>query len=102
MLAVIRCRTFRLTVCYKKKYQNYYRTIILSVVLYVYETWPHTLREEHSLRVLENRVLRKIFGPKTDEVTGQWRGFMICTPYQIFCGRSRAWHVAQMRGEEGA
>jgi hypothetical protein len=37
------------------------------------ETWPLTLREEHRLKVFENRVLRKIFGPKRDEVTGDWR-----------------------------
>jgi hypothetical protein len=47
-----------------------YRTIILSVVLYGCETWSLTLREEHRLRVLENRVLRRIFGPKRDEATG--------------------------------
>jgi hypothetical protein len=41
------------------------------VVLYGCETWSLTLREEH--RVFENRVLRKIFGPKRDEVTGEWR-----------------------------
>jgi len=50
-----------------------YRTIILSVVLYGCETWLQTLREEHRLRVLENRVLRRIFGPRRDEVTGEWR-----------------------------
>jgi hypothetical protein len=44
----------------------------LPVVLYGYETWPLTLREEHSLRVFENRVLR-IFGPKRYEVMGGWR-----------------------------
>jgi hypothetical protein len=48
-----------------------YITIILPVVLYGY--WSLTLREEHKLRVFENRVLRRIFGPKTDEVTGEWR-----------------------------
>jgi hypothetical protein len=50
-----------------------YKTIILAVVLYGYEAWPVTLREEHRLRVFENRVLRGIFGPKRDEVTGEWR-----------------------------
>jgi hypothetical protein len=45
----------------------------LSVVLYGYETWSLTLREENRLRVFENRVLRGIFGPKRDEVTGEWR-----------------------------
>jgi hypothetical protein len=41
--------------------------------LYGYETWSLTLREEHRLRVFENRVLRRIFGPTRDEVTGEWR-----------------------------
>jgi len=50
-----------------------YRTIILPVVLYGCETWLLTLREERRLRVFENRVLRRIFGPKMDEVTGEWR-----------------------------
>jgi hypothetical protein len=48
-----------------------YKTIILHVVLYGCETWSLTLREEHRLKVFENRVLRRIFGPKTDEVTGE-------------------------------
>ena len=46
-----------------------YRTIILPVVLYGCETWSLTLREKRRLRVFENRVLRKVFGPKRDEVT---------------------------------
>jgi hypothetical protein len=46
-----------------------YRTIILPV-LYGCETWSLTLREEHRLRVFENKVLRRMFGPKRDEVTG--------------------------------
>jgi hypothetical protein len=50
-----------------------YKTIILPVVLYGCETWSLTLRKEHRLRVFENRVLRRIFGPKRDEVTGKWR-----------------------------
>jgi hypothetical protein len=50
-----------------------YETIILPVVLYGCETWSLTLREEHKLRVFQNRVLRRIFGPKRDEVTGEWR-----------------------------
>jgi len=45
---------------------------ILSVVRYGCETWLVTLREERKLRVFENRVLRRIFGPKRDEVTGEW------------------------------
>jgi hypothetical protein len=45
--------------------------IILNMVLYGCETWSLTLREEHRLRVFENRVLRRIFGLKRDEVTGE-------------------------------
>jgi hypothetical protein len=47
-----------------------YRTVILLVVLYECEAWSLTLREEHRLGVFENRVLRRIFGPKRDEMTG--------------------------------
>jgi hypothetical protein len=50
-----------------------YKLIILPLVLYGCETWSLTLREEHRLRVFENRVLRRIFGPNRDEVTGGWR-----------------------------
>jgi hypothetical protein len=49
------------------------KTIILPVVLYWCETCSLTLREEHRLRVFENRVLRRIFGPKMNDVTGEWR-----------------------------
>ena len=50
-----------------------YRTIILPDVSYECETWSLTSREEHRLRVFENRVLRRIFGPRRDGVTGEWR-----------------------------
>ncbi|KAJ4430976.1 hypothetical protein ANN_19569 [Periplaneta americana] len=50
-----------------------YKTVILPVLLYGCETWTLTLREEHRLRVFENKVLRKIFGAKRDEFTGEWR-----------------------------
>jgi hypothetical protein len=68
-----------------------YRTIILPVVLYGYETWSLTLREERRLRVFENRVLRRIFGPKRDEVTEErknfvMRSFIICIPHPVLCG----------------
>jgi hypothetical protein len=43
------------------------------VVLYVYETWCLTLREEHGMRVSENRVLRRVFEPKKDQVIRDWR-----------------------------
>ena len=50
-----------------------YRTVILPAVLYGCETWLLTLREERKLRVFENMVLRRIFGPRKDEVMGEWR-----------------------------
>jgi hypothetical protein len=50
-----------------------YEAIILLGVLHGCETLSLTLRKEHSLRVFENRVLRRIFGPKREEVTGAWR-----------------------------
>jgi hypothetical protein len=50
-----------------------YKTIVLPVILYGCETWSLTVREEHKLRVFEKRLLRRIFGPKRDGVTGGWR-----------------------------
>jgi hypothetical protein len=47
----------------------------LPVALYGCETWSLTLRGEHRLKVIENRVLRRIFGPKSDEIIGGWRKF---------------------------
>ena len=54
-------------------------------------TWSLTFREERRLRVFENRVLRRVFGPKRDEVTGEWRKLhneelSDLTPYRILCG----------------
>jgi hypothetical protein len=84
-----------------------YQTIILPVVLYGCETWPLTLREEHRLKVFDNRVLRRVFGPKRDEVTGDWRKLhneelhnLYLSPSIITMIRSRmmewAGHVARM------
>jgi hypothetical protein len=56
----------------KKLKIKIYRTVILPVVLYGCETWSLTLREEHRPRICENRVLRRIFGPKREE-DGSWR-----------------------------
>ena len=70
MLAVIRYRIFFFSSLQSKKLKiKIYRNIILPVVLYGCETWSLTLREERRLRVFENRVLRRVFGPKRDEVT---------------------------------
>jgi hypothetical protein len=60
--------------------------MILPVVLYGCETWSLTLREEHTLRVFENRVLKGIFGPKRVEVKGEYyimRSFITCTLLQV-------------------
>ena len=74
MFAIIRCRVFCLPGCYQKNLKTkIYRTIILPVVLYGCEAWSLTAREERKLRVFENMVLRRIFGPRRDEVTGEWR-----------------------------
>jgi hypothetical protein len=83
------------------------KAIILPVVLYGCETWSLTLREEHRLRVFENRVLRRIFGLKRDEVTGEWRKLhneelrdLYSSPSLIRMIKSRrmrwAGHVARM------
>jgi hypothetical protein len=73
MLAAIQSRTFYLLVYCLKAKIRIYKTIIFPVVLHGHETLSLTLREEHRLRVFENRVLQKIFGPRRDEVTGNWR-----------------------------
>jgi hypothetical protein len=84
--------------------------IILTVVFYGCETWSLTLREECRLRVFENRVLREVFGPKRDEVTGEWRQLhneelndMYSLPNIVRMVKSRrirwARHVARM-GED--
>jgi hypothetical protein len=71
-----------------------YKTIILPVVLYGCETRCLILKEEHKLRVFENRVLRRMFEPKSDEVTGGWRKRII----RIIKSRRMRWasHVARM------
>ena len=74
MLAIVRCRTFLSSSLLSKNVKiKIHRTINLPLGLYGCETWSLTLREEHRLRVFENRVLRRIFGPKRERVTGEWR-----------------------------
>jgi hypothetical protein len=91
----------------KKLKTRIYKTIILPVILYVCETWSLTLREEHRLRVFENKVLRRIFEPKRDEVTGGRRKLhneelrdLYFSPIiiRIFKSRRMRWagHVARM------
>jgi dihydrofolate reductase len=71
---------------------HFQNSLILHVVLYGRETWSLTTREERKLRVFENRVLRRIFGPERDEVTAEWRRlhnkerFMLCTTHQVLIG----------------
>jgi len=74
----------------KKLKIKIYRNIILSVILYGSETWSLTLREERRLRMFENNVLRRIYGPKRDEVTGEWRklhseelSYVYCSPKAV-------------------
>ena len=54
-----------------------YRTLLLPALLYVCETWSLKLREECRLRVFENRGLRRLFGPKRDEVKGEWIKYIL-------------------------
>jgi hypothetical protein len=65
-----------------------YKTIILPVVLYGCITWSLTLREEHRLRVFENKVLRRIFEPKRDELMGGWRKLHNEEPHDLCCSPS--------------
>jgi hypothetical protein len=73
MLATIQSRVLSSHLLSRNVKVKIYKTIILPVVLYGCETWSLTLREENRLRVFENRVLRRIFGPKRDEVTEEWK-----------------------------
>jgi hypothetical protein len=97
-------------VAYKKCETYLYRTILVPVILYECETWSLTLREESRLRMFENRVLRGIFGPSMDEVTGVWRKlhneelhdlYRLPTTVRVIKSRRMRWagHVAWLGGE---
>jgi hypothetical protein len=79
---------------------------IMPVVLYGCETWLLTLREEFRLKMFENRVLNKIFGPKKDEVTGRWKRlhkkeFMLCILEQIQSNRIHYVGINEYRSKRG-
>ena len=78
------------------------RVMKLPVVLYGCETWSLTLREESKLRVFENMVLRRIFGPRRDEVMGEWRR-LHNEELRVIKSRRMRWagHVARMGEERG-
>jgi hypothetical protein len=83
-----------------------YKTVILPVMLYGCETWSSTLREKHRLRVFENKVLRRVFGPKREE-DGSWREARNDELHSLYSSinivRSMRWagHVACMEEERG-
>jgi hypothetical protein len=69
----------------------------LPVVLYGCETWSLTLREDSKLRVFENRVLRRIFDPKRDEVTGEWRKLHYEELSDLYCSTNIIWVIRSRR-----
>jgi hypothetical protein len=74
-----------------------YRAIIFSLVLYGSETWSLTLREERRLSVFENRVLRRIFGPKREEVTREWRELHNEELNDLYCPHRIVWVIKSRR-----
>jgi hypothetical protein len=111
MLAIIQSKIFCLFVSYQKPKIKINKTVILPIVLHGCETWSLILREEHRLRVSENRMLRRIFGPKREE-DGSWRKFhndelhsLYSSPNVVRIIKSRrmrwAGHVARMGEERG-
>ena len=113
MLAIVRCRIFCLPGCYPKYLKiKIYRTIILPIFCMGVKLGRLTLREERKLRMFENMVLRRIFGPRRDEVTGEWRRLhneelndLYCSPniVRVIKSRRKRWagHVARMGEERG-
>jgi len=103
MLAIFRCR-----VLYSSFLSKTYRDITLPIVLYGLETWSIPLREGYRLRTFLNRVLRRIFGPKRDELSEEWRKLhneelndLYCSP-NISKGKGKAVPLQAWRGPEGS
>jgi hypothetical protein len=97
MLAIIQSKIFlfsRLIPKYLKA--NVYETVILPVVLYGCETWSLTLREGHRLRIFENRVLRRIFGPKREE-DGSWRTLHNDELHSLYSSPNIVWVIKSRR-----
>ena len=95
MLAIIRCRiVFQFSV---KTKVNIYRTITLPFVFCGCETCSLTLREKRRLKVFENRVLRRIFGPMRDEVTGEWRKLHNEEVNYLYCSSNIVWVIKLRR-----
>jgi len=95
---------------YKNVKIKIYRTLILPVVLFGCETWSHTIRKEHGLRVFDNRVLRRIFEPKRNEATEEWKRlhkeelYDLCSSTNVMrlIKARLAWHVALRRNSRRA
>jgi hypothetical protein len=112
MFAIIQSKIFCHPIAYQKNLKTkIYKTVILPFVLYGCETWSLSLREDHRLRVFENRVLRRIFGPKREE-DGSWRKLhndelhsLYSSPciVRVIKSRGMRWagHVAHMREGRG-
>ena len=116
MHVIIHLRKYYGPACFSKKMKvNTYKTIILPVVLYGCETWSLTLREEHRLRVLENKVPRKIFAAMRDEITVEWRKLHITEVHTLnsssyiirnlksrrlrWAGNVNVWSLSKMHNE---
>ena len=110
MLAVIRCRiVMSFSLLFKNVKIKIHRTITLPFILYGFETLSLTSREEHRLKVFEDKVLRKIFRPRRNEVTGKWTRLSneeVCelysSPNTIRVTKSRKMRLTEHVGRVGA
>ena len=110
MLAVIRCRiVMSFSLLFKNVKIKIHRTITLPFILYGFETLSLTSREEHRLKVFEDEVLRKIFRPRRNEVTGKWTRLsneelceLYSSPNTIRVTKSRKMRLTEHVGRVGA